>query len=814
MLHLDQATSDRQNDRTHNSEIQLVGGNEPLAPASQSTPVAEVPPRKLMGVVEAQGYVDEVPKPLPLQPPVASQTVTPPESNKSTYQPIPVAEQSGSLLLNVPEMVPDDANSDVSTDVQPQLDSVVTPLPPAPHWPKPKQLVAQLEKLKDIPACGSWARSVLQQIDRLQQTGALSSPDVASIIGELQRLVREAGQTIPSLSDGGTRTQLSRAQYSLARRLDIWQHVHLLETQHQTASRFSAADPRVVVQMLHAIDIQLRQLDHADSWREYLLIDKGTQVFVNPNSTDEQRQDLAHTILDNLTSPVLTLKQQEYFQQPLFVQFVTQLRHWASPPMDYPSLLTKLEEYEDAGNDENAYSVSQGCRSLLWAHDAGAQKLGKKIDTHYRNANFRVAASGELLNRFLPSEQEYIEKVRDNYGGATVQGTSKTKNRLMLKLIPDRWRVRMSLESHGEVLSDTGASSGPVTFFDRSRAKYLAKKLILFDRSGLKVRSAEANADSQTFTKNLRTDYDGTIIGGLVRSIAKSERDERASQTKREVEQDIATKAKTRFDDEVHTRLAKAEREFQSKVVDPLRRMQLNPETIGMETTEDRVIIRCRLAGYSQLGARTSRPQALTDSMLSAQIHQSAVNNFVQKMDLDGKTFELHDLFRQVSSLFEFSKGKIPEDLPTNVKIRFADEDAVRFDFDDGRVRITVKIAELIIDGRPRWRELVVRTYYAPTTNGLQAYLARGRDSFIELSGSRLRLRDQIALRTIFSKVFSANQSWSIVPDKVVNSTRLQDLQIGQLSINDGWIGVALAPRPEPRTEAERKRLFQRILRR
>ena len=77
------------------------------------------------------------------------------------------------------------------------------------------------------------------------------------------------------------------------------------------------------------------------------------------------------------------------------------------------------------------------------------------------------------------------------------------------------------------------------------------------------------------------------------------------------------------------------------------------------------------------------------------QIHESVINNGIQRLQLDGRTFTLPELSRHVAASLN-----CPAPWPTNpenndVKITFADRNAVVVRCQDGRVVLTLSIAQL-----------------------------------------------------------------------------------------------------------------------
>ncbi len=247
----------------------------------------------------------------------------------------------------------------------------------------------------------------------------------------------------------------------------------------------------------------------------------------------------------------------------------------------------------------------------------------------------------------------------------------------------------------------------------------------------------------------------------------------------------------------------KSKDDFQEKILEPLNALQLRPKALDMKTTEERLVIRYRLAGNNQLGGHTARPQAPGDSLLSVQLHETALNNVVEKLELESSEESIQSLYGRISKNFRHSNLAVPDDLPQGVTIRFADQEALRLRLDEGRVVLTARIAELR-SPRRTWRNFAVRAYYAPNPNQLEANLVR--DGIIELAGRRLRLSDQIALRGIFSKVFSKNTAVNIINNRLARHPQMKELQVTQFVINDGWIGVALGPKRRAALAQERRR--------
>jgi hypothetical protein len=190
--------------------------------------------------------------------------------------------------------------------------------------------------------------------------------------------------------------------------------------------------------------------------------------------------------------------------------------------------------------------------------------------------------------------------------------------------------------------------------------------------------------------------------------------------------------------------------------------------------------------------------------MLSVQVHESALNNFLDQLHLHGRRTELIELHKEMTSRFsQGRKAEVPDDLPENVFVTFADEDPLRVDCQDGRVRLTIRLKELAQQGtRNRWTNFTVRAYYAPSADQLDANLYR--DGIIELIGDNrpLPIGQRTTLTAIFARVLSRNRQLHIINEQIAKAPQLQDQQVTQFVIHDGWMGVALGPKAPGRQAA------------
>jgi hypothetical protein len=200
------------------------------------------------------------------------------------------------------------------------------------------------------------------------------------------------------------------------------------------------------------------------------------------------------------------------------------------------------------------------------------------------------------------------------------------------------------------------------------------------------------------------------------------------------------------------------------------------------------------------LAAYTPRPRALQNSVLSLQIHESAANNLLQQLELEGRRIDMEELMVCLSEKLHINRADIHEELPPKAVVRLGYDRPIEVEFDDDRVLVTVRIAELST-GKRTWHNFVVRGRYRADVTRLSVDLSR--EGGIELISEELGFRDQIALRGIFTKVMTRNHRLNLMRDRFAEDHRLANLIVGQFVVRDGWIGVSISPLPRDRVAAE-----------
>jgi hypothetical protein len=736
-----------------------------LDPVSQASDLAKT---------EESDLSDQIPVlsvGLPMEAPAAEPIVSP-----AVEEPVAAAPLT-QPVVEVPQSL--------TSDTEPSVEEPVA----AAGWPLPRILVRQLTELDQNTSRVAWAAAVLKLVRQIAGPDAEGVERRSELLAELRQLVERkvadnsAAQTFDSA--------IERARYSLIRWLAVWEHAAALEP--ISAHRAHDDQASSLADAVNTLDAALGKGASGSNWRNYLQVMK-VRKQLEPSGTESDRRKLARMVIDRIEAAKRNHEQAKFVSTGPIADYEQALRTWAAEDLSVPRILERVEAYEVTGLPSDARIMMADVRSLGWAVTSEAQELGEVLETHYLNANLRAAATATLANRLLPQPPEIDAPVNDYVVRVPVYGRSRTFTKLSVRFVPDAERIRIGLEATGSVSSDTLATSGPATFRNEGRSTFLVRKLMVLGPRGLAEWPAISEAENNyTDLVALETDYDGVpLVGALVRGIARSQIDESRDEARLEVEYKVAQRARAQLDAEVRPRLVKAAKRIEKEQLATLKRLKLELTPLGLATTEERAVARVRLASLEQVGAHTPRPRAPADSWFSMQVHQSALNNVLEQLDLDGREFKIPDLFRWIAEKLDRPQLTKLEDLPDDVWVKFAPQNAVRLRCEEGRVEVIFAFAELV-SGSQHWRNFTVRTHYRPQAEGLDPRFVR--DATIYFDGKGVRGKPVPVLRAIFSKVLSKNRDLRMLSQTVTSDPRLQGLAITQFVVEDGWLGVAYSPR-------------------
>ena len=464
--------------------------------------------------------------------------------------------------------------------------------------------------------------------------------------------------------------------------------------------------------------------------------------------------------------------------------------------VEITQLLDGLERFETTPSPAHAAAVRHSLTTIRGFYPSVARSLERAVEDHYLAPNVRIAVHQRFLETLLPGATVDTGPFHDTVMGREVRGTRTVERTTVLRLVPDEDEICLNLEVHGDIASRAVTDSGPVSVKARSASAFTVRKPIKISTQGLLFGNATGSASNRSHVDAIQTSFDAVpVMGSLVRSIAKNQQEETMPEANREVIDKIITRACREVDTQAEPQFAAMADRVRDRVWMPLVRLGLEPKAVAMQTTPTVATMRLRLAGEPHLAAHTPRPRVPADAMLSLQIHESSANNTLDRLGLAGRRFTLEELIRHVCGQIGV-EPTIPEELPEGVSVTFASQQPLRLECRDGLLHVAVAL-DAIESGRRDWYDLVTHVAYKPVCVGPQVFLER--EGPIQLRGKAHEGRMELALRTIFGKIFPKERKIAILPDTIAMNPKLADMQAVQAVSSDGWLAIALEQRtPAP----------------
>jgi hypothetical protein len=680
---------------------------------------------------------------------------------------------------------------------KPRETAVVEPTAPAEKswWPKPSDLFVRLDRLQQRRETKPWAERTAKLLDRLSQLNDTSPARIQETVAMLRAAVADTHLVDEQGLDPNTAVEVRLTRHALLRRLDVWESLgNLLHKGAAPSALAGAGESKQLELCLVELDRHVSAAGETGAqWRNYLMLDSLGDVAEGKVLDRDQRRTLAQTVLARIQKAGAHSEENKFLYEGPFAQLNAQLRGLAAEEVDGRVLLESIEKFEAGGLPADAHALAEQCRLLDVSADEERRQLAVWLTSHYRNANIRVTLSADLLNRMMPAELTKSAPVNEYVLGLPTQGWSTTRTGVGIRFLPSQDRLAMRMEAEGAVQAQTRTDSGPVRVFNQSDSNFIAHKDLALTPEGVIVYRAVASTHSRNRLRGIKTDFDHVpILGSIVESIALDQHAEKKPLAQAESQARVSRGVERGLDVEIDKHLKTADAALKERIIAPLANLQLEPEVIEMQSNESRAIMRVRIAGEDQLASHTPRPRAYSDNVGSVQVHQSAVNNILEKSNLAGRRFTLPELYRFVVEKYYLPDNADVSELPTDIELTFAKVDPITVRCEAGRIELRLAVEELS-RGDKSWRDFVVKAAFK--TDVVQGRTCFVRDGIVKLSGPKLSMTSQIPLRTVFAKVFPDDMCVVLWPDKFSNDPRFADLDIEQVDIRDGWIGMAIGPR-------------------
>ena len=654
-------------------------------------------------------------------------------------------------------------------------------------WVAPLSIQSQLKTLSAVPATQVWAGEVQRLIALLLEEPAVSSSGSAAILMQLEAKIEELDLIAANIHQqfvglpvaDALSSQLSRLRYDLAKRTTIWRTIQKLPTANGRSN---------VVKLASSERLSLDYLN--PDWQKYLQVKPLQEEFLSLNPDAAAQKKASRLTLARMASPSLSDAQRRYLNDTVAASVVTRLKQAAAGEVDPYKLLKAIEWNEQNPSGVATHYINDQFQNLMWSPDADRQAAATQLQAHYRNANVRLAVSQKMLNRLIPDSPAVNAPVREQVMGADVRGYSQIRNRLSVKLVDDPSRIALQLQTLGEVDSDTVAKRSGFEVRNEGMAKFQAFKKLTLDRMGrFSSDKPVASAQAKQRLIGMRSKLDPfPVVNWVARRLAEKKVAQHSPEATMLLERKIRQSAMHQLQQGVESQVAQMKAYLKVNLLEPLVSLDLNPEALQMATTKERIVMRYRLAGIDQMASDSPRPADSNYDYLSLQFHQSLLNNAIERIEIQSQTFTPESLVQHLAEVIGFSPDNAKNDAKHEAQFVFANYDAIRVDFVEGKVRIELNLKSLRVGKGKTWRNITISSTYVPTVAGSQIHLAQ--EGMIGVKGKKFRIGDQIAVRAIFKLVLPDRYQFDTIPQPLASRLNGYALVISDLNIADGWVGV------------------------
>lgn len=492
--------------------------------------------------------------------------------------------------------------------------------------------------------------------------------------------------------------------------------------------------------------------------------------------------------------------------EPALGQLRLDLRVWlerirgaATDQGEYLEQLNRLEqvwqEYAEAGKPESLAGVQASWR---WLADRGqAAELLALLGAEISRPNHFMRVSGRFVETALrrPVTQPLVSN--ETVDGARIRLNGTINGTVSGRLEPHPSMGALAVRFDGVGNSRINIRKGPVTVWASARTNVGVAELVYFSEKGVQLGKPAVRManDVRPYAANLNVRCRLLRRAGssLILRIAwrkKAESDRQASQrARRQVEEQIAGQGSTLIQE-----LNETMGQFTLPALggpEPATQVRLRTTAAHLEYT-------ARHAYAWQFAAPTPPPALAAQPAVLLQVHESALNNAgiavagrrVSEPDFREIAFETFGLVPEGDEAIE---GRIPG------AITLAEERPVNVRLQDGKAHLTLRLesfeaGDQVHDGRT-W---TVETAYRPIVTETQVALVRDGDIRVQPADAEGAEMLEELLEWFLVK--RASQSGL----SVVELARSQQLEFSQLSLEHGWLTLALEHLPPPVSQPAR----------
>lgn len=523
-----------------------------------------------------------------------------------------------------------------------------------------------------------------------------------------------ADERYRSLSD-----QLISLHGKLQRRVDVAEAIlDTLQASPETAkaARLKSAAQDVLAK-LDDLKTALNKISGGPAWLDYVQaaelrsrLPKGES-----SSTDDKAVALVRDVLQKLEAKDrLNDAQRQFVNRPEFARLdgaLDAFLHAAEvdvKPIDraalrgeLAALVQALEEYESGNQAEFAAQVRAGLKRIGTLAADNGDRLMDALRSHYLNYNLQVVASEDFLSRIVEEQRTEKGPVRDYILGADVYGNQRTTSDVGIDLKPSRDGARFDITLTGTTESSTSGYTSQATVYTQGYHRFRAAKEVVFDGDRFTTKPARISVQANNTTTGASTEFDGVpLFGSIGRSVAVSEARRKRPQSEAIAEQRVSDRVLPKFNTEVEKSIQRDNERLQTDLNGRLKETGLAPRVQSFRTSESYLRISSQVMGSGDLAGGTPDDALTQNKGVTVSAHESLLNRVADRLNLAGRSMSEAEIRADVAHFLskllgrDVQLGESKPEEPASAdrdRFLFAESDPLRFQIDDGEVRLILR---------------------------------------------------------------------------------------------------------------------------
>lgn len=497
--------------------------------------------------------------------------------------------------------------------------------------------------------------------------------------------------------------------------------------------------------------------------------------------------DRANVILRRLDDRVLSKEQQAYLSTTVIAAWKEELANWSADTVSTRMFLRDLEKFENNGGMSDMARVFRLSTRLSFSRTDNYRRLGLIAHEMYGGPNVKVYVSKALVNYLLPPMEPEVASFREIIQKQQVVGRRKADMDIEMNFIPDKDRLFLTLDLHGNISTSSRAKAFATILNNSGYAHVAAQKRIELTETGFTLSPCEVNVKSNRLQlKNIRTDFDGIpILSGVFRGVVQNQYEARQGGAREETRRKIIRQVKDRVDEEADNRFGEFNVRFREFMTTSMNDFDLFLEKNNAATEEQWLLTSWAIRSQDSLSGNTPAPETLPGAFADLKVHESALNAVLGKLEIAGTTATVGELKQMLAERFKRPEMAEPGE-NDDIRIGFSEYNPLMIRFVDGRIEIEIAIDSLRLAGKTH-RDFKICVRYRPVKTP-EGKLVLQRDRVLNL----YNVRAQVPIRAAFGKIFPLERPLSLTPKFLDEDERFEGLMVGQCRIEKGWFAIAM----------------------